>query len=416
MARTQAQRRKTSRSRARRSSSSVEDLMFFPKLRRKAKWVFLLLAIAFGVGFVAFGVGTGVGGTSIGDVLRDIFSSSSGGQDLDSLKEDAAKNPKDPSAQIGYANALQAAGQTATAVAVLQKYTTANPKDADALRQLAALWGAQATKARNEAQAAAVVAAQATAGQTQAPTDSPFLQQVQGNKIAEVISTEANNRATAANTRAQNAYREAAKVYQDLTLLTPDDAERLSPARGRIAERERPRSGDRRLQAVPRARPRRRERPARETAAQDPRGAAESRFVVAAKRLSSTCSDPRGYMNFDIKTEELANDAYVIALTGEVDLYTAPEFKQQLLEVIGQGAKEVVVDFSDTTFIDSTTLGVLVGGVKRLRPNGGRLSLVCNDRNITKIFEITGLNKVFPIYESRAEAVESVGQEAQAQT
>ena len=121
-------------------------------------------------------------------------------------------------------------------------------------------------------------------------------------------------------------------------------------------------------------------------------------------------------MNFDIKTEELSNDAYVIALTGEVDLNTAPEFKQQLLEVIGQGAKEVVVDFSDTTFIDSTTLGVLVGGVKRLRPNGGRLALVCSDRNITKIFEITGLNKVFPIYESRAEAVESVGQEAQAQT
>jgi anti-sigma B factor antagonist len=111
-------------------------------------------------------------------------------------------------------------------------------------------------------------------------------------------------------------------------------------------------------------------------------------------------------MNFDIKTEELANDTYVIALTGEVDLYTAPEFKQQLLEVIGQGAKEVVVDFSDTTFIDSTTLGVLVG----------QLSLVCSDRNITKIFEITGLNKVFPIYESRAEAVESIGQEAQAQT
>jgi anti-sigma B factor antagonist len=121
-------------------------------------------------------------------------------------------------------------------------------------------------------------------------------------------------------------------------------------------------------------------------------------------------------MNFDIKTEELANDTYVIALTGEVDLYTAPEFKQQLLEVIGRGAKEVVVDFSDTTFIDSTTLGVLVGGVKRLRPNGGRLALVCSDRNITKIFEITGLNKVFPIYESRAEAVESIGQEAQAQT
>src|SRR3982751_4066693 len=107
-------------------------------------------------------------------------------------------------------------------------------------------------------------------------------------------------------------------------------------------------------------------------------------------------------MNFNITTEQLRDGAYVISLAGEVDLYTAPEFKQQLLDVIGQGAKQVVVDFTDTTFIDSTTLGVLVGGVKRLRPNGGRLSLVCNDRNITKIFEITGLNKVFPIYESGA--------------
>ena len=110
-------------------------------------------------------------------------------------------------------------------------------------------------------------------------------------------------------------------------------------------------------------------------------------------------------MNFDIKTEHLADDSYVISLAGEVDLYTAPEFKQQLLEVISQGARNVVVDFSDTTFIDSTTLGVLVGGVKRLRSNEGQLALVCSDRNITKIFEITGLDRVFTIYATRDEAV-----------
>jgi anti-sigma B factor antagonist len=113
-------------------------------------------------------------------------------------------------------------------------------------------------------------------------------------------------------------------------------------------------------------------------------------------------------VNFDIKTEQLGDDAYVIALAGEVDLYTAPEFKQQLLEVIGQGGKQVIVDFSDTTFIDSTTLGVLVGGVKRLRTNEGQLSLVCSDRNITKIFEITGLDRVFTIYPTREEAVANV--------
>jgi anti-sigma B factor antagonist len=110
-------------------------------------------------------------------------------------------------------------------------------------------------------------------------------------------------------------------------------------------------------------------------------------------------------MNFDINTEQLSDDAYVISLAGEVDLYTAPEFKQQLLDVIGTGAKKVVVDFSNTTFIDSTTLGVLVGGVKRLRTNEGQLSLVCSDRNITKIFEITGLDRVFTIYGTRDEAV-----------
>ncbi len=113
-------------------------------------------------------------------------------------------------------------------------------------------------------------------------------------------------------------------------------------------------------------------------------------------------------MNFDIKTEQLGDDAYVISLAGEVDLYTAPEFKQQLLEVIGQGGKQVIVDFSDTTFIDSTTLGVLVGGVKRLRTNEGQLALVCSDRNITKIFEITGLDRVFNIYPTRVEAVAMV--------
>ena len=114
-------------------------------------------------------------------------------------------------------------------------------------------------------------------------------------------------------------------------------------------------------------------------------------------------------MNFDIQTEQVNDERFVISLSGEVDLYTAPEFKQQLLDVIAQGAKDVVVDFTNTTFIDSTTLGVLVGGVKRLRTNDGQLSLVCSDRNITKIFEITGRDRVFTIHETRDAAVEALG-------
>jgi anti-sigma B factor antagonist len=110
-------------------------------------------------------------------------------------------------------------------------------------------------------------------------------------------------------------------------------------------------------------------------------------------------------VEFSVKTDQVDTGVQVIALAGEVDLYTAPEFKQELLRVIGEGAKQVVVDLTETTFIDSTTLGVLVGGVKRLRPEGGQLSLISSDRNITKIFEITGLDRVFAIYETRDEAL-----------
>jgi anti-sigma B factor antagonist len=113
-------------------------------------------------------------------------------------------------------------------------------------------------------------------------------------------------------------------------------------------------------------------------------------------------------MNFDVSTELIDDDIAAIDLKGEVDLYTAPEFKQQLLKQVEHGVLKIIVDFTDTTFIDSTTLGVLVGGVKRLRPLGGQLVLVCSDRNIIKIFEITGLHRVFDIHATREEALEAV--------
>ena len=114
-------------------------------------------------------------------------------------------------------------------------------------------------------------------------------------------------------------------------------------------------------------------------------------------------------MNFNIQDEAVDDSTHVIELGGEVDLYTAPEFKERLVQVIEDGKKQLVVDLSKATFIDSTTLGVLVGGVKRLRPSGGSLALVCTDQNITKIFEITGLDRVFTIHATRDEALATLG-------
>ncbi len=118
----------------------------------------------------------------------------------------------------------------------------------------------------------------------------------------------------------------------------------------------------------------------------------------------------RGFaaLNFHIADEQIDDDTHVIELGGEIDLYTAPEFKERMVELIDAGKKHIVVDLSTATFIDSTTLGVLVGGVKRLRPSGGALALVCSDQNITKIFEITGLDRVFAIHATREEALSSL--------
>ena len=85
-------------------------------------------------------------------------------------------------------------------------------------------------------------------------------------------------------------------------------------------------------------------------------------------------------MNFHIQDEAIDDTTHVIELGGEVDLYTAPEFKERMVELIESGKKQIVVDLSKATFIDSTTLGVLVGGVKRLRPAGGSLALVVHGR------------------------------------
>lgn len=114
-------------------------------------------------------------------------------------------------------------------------------------------------------------------------------------------------------------------------------------------------------------------------------------------------------MNFRLEEQEIDSETHVIELVGEVDLYTAPEFKERMVKLIEGGKKNLIVDLTGATFVDSTTLGVLVGGVKRLRPHGGTLTLVCSDENISKIFDITGLDRVFTIHRTRDEALASVG-------
>ena len=108
--------------------------MFFPRLRRHAKWMFVFLALVFGLGFVGFGVGAG--GVGVGDVFRG---GGGGGPSVESAREKTEENPKNAAAWEELSQALQAEGDNAEAIQAQQQLVALRPKDPNALRTLAAL-------------------------------------------------------------------------------------------------------------------------------------------------------------------------------------------------------------------------------------------------------------------------------------
>src|SRR5215216_883354 len=114
---------------------------------------------------------------------------------------------------------------------------------------------------------------------------------------------------------------------------------------------------------------------------------------------------------FSLSQESLDTERHVVAVRGEIDLFTAPELKSALSDAIESGRSRIVVDLTDTTFLDSTALGVLIGAVKRLRSRDGRLTIVNTDPNIAKTFEITGLDQIFTIRGSRDEALAALDED-----
>lgn len=108
-------------------------------------------------------------------------------------------------------------------------------------------------------------------------------------------------------------------------------------------------------------------------------------------------------MDLQIKTKML-KDIPVIELIGELDSYTCAQFRDAMIDAIDKGHPSVVVSMAGVEYIDSSGLGTLVGGLKRATENGGKIAVVCSSNQIRKVFEITGLEKVFPIFEDEKEA------------
>ena len=98
-------------------------------------------------------------------------------------------------------------------------------------------------------------------------------------------------------------------------------------------------------------------------------------------------------------------DQTVVHLGGEIDVYTAPKLRDQISELVNAGKTNLIIDLEAVDFLDSTGLGVLVGGLKKVRAQDGSMSLICAQDRLLKIFRITGLAKVFTIHADEASAL-----------
>jgi anti-sigma B factor antagonist len=95
----------------------------------------------------------------------------------------------------------------------------------------------------------------------------------------------------------------------------------------------------------------------------------------------------------------------VVTVMGEIDVYSAPALREKFIGLVEQAKYFLIVDLERVQFLDSTGLGVLIGGLRRVRARDGFLDLVCTQPRMLRIFRITGLSKIFDIYNSVEEAL-----------
>ena len=205
------QRAKQEQPKRKRSAPAYEQTMFFPRLRRQAKWVFVFLALVFGVGFVAFGVGSG--STGISDILRGNFFGG-GGTSTSSLvkqKQKAiAQNPNDISAYLDLAGLYQQDQDETKALATLSRAEQVAPKNFDVLNRIAGIYSGQAELERQAAQNAQIVYFESTVSPPGLDPSSTLGQAISSDPYSDVLKTRANeaySKMVSAFTKAETAYK-----------------------------------------------------------------------------------------------------------------------------------------------------------------------------------------------------------------
>jgi Flp pilus assembly protein TadD len=204
-----------------------QEQLFFQRLRNHAKWAYVGLAVAFLLGFVLLGVGSG--STGIGDALQNAFNFGSGGTSISKLEKKVEKHPSDANAWHDLATAYEQKQRTQDAVNALERYTALRPKDASGLDELASQYTSLAQQYATDYQTASADASAASPSTAFAPSSSTTFGKIfndpQGlqDPIGSVIASAAQQRAQTAYSNYTGAQSNAEATFTKLAKLTPND-------------------------------------------------------------------------------------------------------------------------------------------------------------------------------------------------
>ncbi len=112
-------------------------------------------------------------------------------------------------------------------------------------------------------------------------------------------------------------------------------------------------------------------------------------------------------MDIKVETKQIKN-SHIISVQGEIDVYTSPRVKETINELIEKENYNLIINLEEVRYIDSTGLGVLIGALKKVREHNGSINLICTNPQIKKIFNITGLVKIFGIFKNEEEATDNI--------
>lgn len=106
----------------------------------------------------------------------------------------------------------------------------------------------------------------------------------------------------------------------------------------------------------------------------------------------------------------------IVEVHGEIDTYTSPKIREEINDLIEKGCNNLIVDLTDVRYMDSTGLGVLIGALKRVKEKGGCINIATTDFLILRAFKVTGLKRIFGIFDSVEKAKTAIEKEIAAKT